>query len=254
MEINYTIYQITNNINGMIYVGSHKSFKLIDNYYGSGKIIKKEIKRLGKENFTKTIISYHDSNEEMLLAEKNIVNREFVERIDTYNLIIAGGYNTIDTILVVNESGKNFRVTKDDPDYISGKLVTPNKGKIMAKDIDGNNYRIYKNDPRFLSGELFPAFKNKTLVFNEYGDKIWIDINDKKFIEGTYKHITKGKKVSNNTKLKLSNNRKLNNVAKGSNNPNYGKCFISKLDEIKTINKFELNKWLLEGWIKMDNK
>ena len=161
----------------MIYIGSHKSHKLNDDYYGSGKIIKREIKKIGKKNFTKIILGYYDTNEEMLIAEKNLVTREFVERSDTYNLIIAGGYNTINTILVINENGKYFRVPKDDPDYLSGKLISPNKGKIMVKDSNGNNYKVSKNDKRVLSGELFSGFKNKILVYNEYNDIIWVNVS-----------------------------------------------------------------------------
>ena len=38
-----------------------------------------------------------------------------------------------------------------------------------------------------------------------------------------------------NTKEKIKNSKIKNESAKGSNNPNYGKCFISKLNDIKTV-------------------
>lgn len=246
----YTVYKMKNKLNGMIYVGAHKTTDINDGYYGSGKNIKKEILRIGKDNFEKEILGYYNTNEEMLLAEKEIVNREFIERNDTYNIIIGGGYNTADTVLVKNSDNKHFRVDKNDPDYLSGKLVTPNKGKMMFVDSEGKYYRLDKNDDIIVSKKLILAGMGKTLVFNENNDKIWVFVNEPKFINGTYKHITKGVIRTKESNIKLSNTRKENNLAKGINNPNYGKTFIyDKIThEIKTVKKEELNNWLNIGW------
>ncbi len=247
----YTLYQITNKLNGMIYIGSHKTTNINDGYYGSGKNIKKMIKELGKDSFEKKILTYYDTNEEMLIAEKIMVNREFIERNDTYNLIIGGGCNSADTVLVKNDQGKHFRVHKNDPDYLSGKLITPNKGKMMFKDSNGKYYRLDKNDPIIISENLIPAGKGKTLVFNETNNKIWVSVDNPKFIDGTYKHITKGIARKKESNIRLSETRKKNNLAKGVNNPNYEKTFIynKNSNEIKTIKKETLNYWLNIGWV-----
>lgn len=51
------IYLITNLVNNKIYIGqSTKPFDETLSYYGSGKKIKRAIKKYGKENFTKRII------------------------------------------------------------------------------------------------------------------------------------------------------------------------------------------------------
>lgn len=93
MSIYYYIYQITNKLNGHIYVGVRKSKLVPENdtgYMGSGNAIKAAILKYGLENFEKRILSVHPSNEEALLEEARIVNSEFVSRSDTYNLTLGG--------------------------------------------------------------------------------------------------------------------------------------------------------------------
>jgi len=45
------IYKTTNNTNGKIYVGQHKSDKFDPSYIGSGSLLKKELKIYGRKNF-----------------------------------------------------------------------------------------------------------------------------------------------------------------------------------------------------------
>ena len=86
----YTIYQITNIINGKIYVGFHKTEDIDDSYMGSGKILNRAYKKYGLKNFTKKILHIFSSSEDMFNKERAIVNEEFVARKDTYNLKIGG--------------------------------------------------------------------------------------------------------------------------------------------------------------------
>jgi len=86
----YTIYKVTNLLNGKIYVGKHQTENINDGYYGSGKAIKNAIKKYGKENFKKEVLFVLDSEEEMNNKEKEIITEEFVLREDTYNLGVGG--------------------------------------------------------------------------------------------------------------------------------------------------------------------
>lgn len=87
----YVLYEIRNKINNKIYLGIHKTKNLNDDYFGSGKLIDRAIKKYGKDNFTKTILETFDDLESARNREKEIVNEDFVARDDTYNIAIGGG-------------------------------------------------------------------------------------------------------------------------------------------------------------------
>ena len=82
----YILYQVTNTVNGKIYVGVHKTKKLDDGYMGSGKVINSAIKKYGIENFTRIILEQFDNSTAMYAREKEVVTEEFLARDDTYNL------------------------------------------------------------------------------------------------------------------------------------------------------------------------
>lgn len=94
MNTYYILYQITNLVNGKIYIGKHKTKHLADKYFGSGTELKKEMKIMGAENFEMTVLCYLNNQEELDLLESLVVNSEFCSREDTYN-IHTGGRNPI---------------------------------------------------------------------------------------------------------------------------------------------------------------
>ena len=60
----YTIYKTTNNINGKWYIGYHSTKDVNDDYLGSGRDLKKAIKKYGIKNFSKEILFVFNSAEE----------------------------------------------------------------------------------------------------------------------------------------------------------------------------------------------
>lgn len=89
----YYLYKIVNRVNNNFYIG-RRAYAGVDvsndNYFGSGLRLKAAIQKYGKENFTKEIIQIFDSEEELITAEKNIVNEALISRSDCYNLAIGG--------------------------------------------------------------------------------------------------------------------------------------------------------------------
>jgi hypothetical protein len=78
------IYKITNKINNKIYIGKDTTNN--PNYYGSGILITKSIKKYGVENFTKEVIDNCESNE--ILCERE---KYWISFFDSCNLKV--GYN-----------------------------------------------------------------------------------------------------------------------------------------------------------------
>ena len=82
----FTVYKITNNINGKFYIGKHQTTDLNDGYMGSGKLLLQAISKYGKENFTKEILFIFETEEEMNTKEKELV----VINEKSYNLCDGG--------------------------------------------------------------------------------------------------------------------------------------------------------------------
>lgn len=87
-KFNY-IYLIRNNTSGKIYIGKHTTDNIDDGYMGSGKIIKRAIKKEGIGNFTKEILSYADT-----LKTLNFLERFYIKKYKARNSDI--GYNLTD--------------------------------------------------------------------------------------------------------------------------------------------------------------
>jgi len=86
----YTIYKITNKINGKIYIGKHQTKDLNDGYMGSGKLIIAAIEKYGIDNFEKEILFQFDSETDMDTKEAELVTDEFVKEDTNYNLCPGG--------------------------------------------------------------------------------------------------------------------------------------------------------------------
>jgi len=86
----YIIYETTNTINGKFYRGLHCTDDLDDGYLGSGKIFKQAIAKYGKETFTRKILCYGDSVEELQELEELAVTQEEVDNPNCYNMLIGG--------------------------------------------------------------------------------------------------------------------------------------------------------------------
>ena len=189
----YTVYKITNLIDGMIYIGCHQTSDLDDNYMGSGKYLKRAQKKYGIENFEKEILEVFDNLEDMFEMESKIVNSEFVDRDDTYNLKEggSGGFDYLNST-GINMKGKNYA-------EISKMGVLAIKEK-MENDVEFRNKQL----------DHLKKASEKAKIVNklmwENGDRVGIPHSDE-----TKKKIGdhwRGTKHSEQHKINISNGLK----------------------------------------------
>ncbi|ALP47050.1 seg-like homing endonuclease [Vibrio phage phi-Grn1] len=96
-EKNYNyIYKITNNINGHYYYGKRSCDCLPeeDSYMGSGVGLHRAYEKYGIENFTKEIVSLHDTHFEAYEEEARIVTENMINSKECYNMKTGGLYNS----------------------------------------------------------------------------------------------------------------------------------------------------------------
>ena len=86
----YNIYKTTNSVNGKFYWGVHNSLDENDGYLGSGTILRKAIKKYGKENFRRETKLLYDTAKEAYEDEARIVDLKMVRRKDCYNEHVGG--------------------------------------------------------------------------------------------------------------------------------------------------------------------
>lgn len=84
--MHYIVYQITNKVNGKIYIGIHRTNDVNDIYMGSGVQIQRAIKKYGIDQFEKSILAHCENEREMFQIERELVTEEFCLRSDTYNV------------------------------------------------------------------------------------------------------------------------------------------------------------------------
>jgi group I intron endonuclease len=208
----YTIYKITNQIDGKFYVGSHKTKDLNDNYMGSGKYLKRAIEKYGIKNFSKEILFVFDTPEEMYDKEKEIVNEDFLTTENTYNLKI-GGFGGWD----------HTNYTPFDGSEYHKKFSQKGAEKFCE---------LFNNDLNFRENWL----KNIKIVQQNAVKK-----NKEKYPNG----IWHGKKHTTETKNKISLSSK--GKHDGIKNSQYGSMWIHSLYEKKS-KKINKNEPIPTGW------
>ena len=102
----YIVYLTTNKIDNKIYVGVHKTDNpdKFDGYLGCGinrfkesSIVQKSnyfhnaVNKYGFDSFTRVTLKIFDSEQDALDFESLIVDKDFINRDDTYNMVEGGG-------------------------------------------------------------------------------------------------------------------------------------------------------------------
>lgn len=110
MPIYGFVYKITNSINGMVYVGQHMGTDF-GGYWGSGQILKKAYEKYGKDVFTREILEYAFTKQDLNSLECHY--------IETLNTLAPYGYN----IATGGKGGYTGETTEESIKKIKAALV-----------------------------------------------------------------------------------------------------------------------------------
>ena len=83
-------------------------------YLGSGKLVKKAIKKHGRHNFVRITLGVFEKEEDAYRMEFELVNENWVSRPDTYNLKVGGhgGWKFVNEREELKEKAKNNLINK----------------------------------------------------------------------------------------------------------------------------------------------
>ena len=173
----YIIYKTTNLIDGMFYIGQHSTFNPNDSYMGSGTQLKEAINEFGKHIFHKEILYDFDNFDDMNNKEIEIVNLDFVEDTNTYNMVVGGAgcistppRNVDTSIICITKDGVNNWIQahllprwKD-----KGWVILPannKQRKPISASSDMTNICITKDgDTKWIRAYLLPRWEDKGWV------------------------------------------------------------------------------------------
>jgi len=170
----YTIYKITNNINGKFYIGAHKTTDVNDTYMGSGKILLKAQDKYGIDNFNKEILHVFDNAKDMFNKEAEIVTDDYLMEENTYNLKRGGfgGWDWINTncskeerirIATLGGNTKHISDTELSANISAGILKSTKcgNGSRRAKELYPNSAMFGKTQSAVAKKKIADSWKNR---------------------------------------------------------------------------------------------
>ena len=210
--MHYLIYEIRHNETGKIYIGKHQTENVNDGYMGSGKHIRRALRKYGPDAFTKTILFDFSTVDEMNAKERELVTEEFCRRTDTYNICEGGkgGWS------FVNRTGKN--------------------------NANGPQGIAVSSEMRAIGNQTFLSRMQTEEFRNSHRTRISSGLRSH-FAE--HDHPWKGRHHTNETKTKIGEANAVK--VRGENNGRFGTMWITDGTVNKVIYKTDI---IPDGWYK----
>ena len=153
------IYITTNNINGKKYIGQHKGV-FNPNYLGSGKLLKRAVKKYGKENFSVLVLQYANNLDELNELEIKYIAELKESGQANYNLAKGGNcigsiynYMTPDEIKKFKEKisktqkGRKQEYSQEELEKRKKRAIERNKSDFMREVcVKRNKERVWRKE------------------------------------------------------------------------------------------------------------
>lgn len=226
----YTIYKITNSINGKYYIGKHITENLNDGYMGSGKYIKSAVAKHGKDNFVKEILILCENEEDM-----NNKERELIDHTDSlsYNLTVGGigGWDYVNSNGLSNTPENKKRKSDTMKIYWDEEKRKSHSDKMKKYNVENGTSRYTEElNRRYADTEYKQKFIDKMKIVNadtekrkKAGQKIkelWESDEDFKNKMKKRKHGSNSEKLKEKWKDPIWKEMMLNRRKKNETNKN----------------------------------
>ena len=222
----YYVYITTNLINGKKYIGQHVSESLNNSYIGSGKLLKKAIKKYGKENFICEIIAFANNKDELNTLEIEEIKKHDAVKSDMFYNITEGGEGTLGRKWTEDDKKKISDTKKRK--YATGETKPAEWDQNRRKHISELMKEQYKNGirkPIAKKGKDSYSYGRKGPLSPKYGTHMSEESKEKlrNTIKQQYENgripSRKGKKDSPEI---IQQKRERGKKLVGELNPNYG--------------------------------
>jgi len=202
------IYKITNIITNKYYIGMHTTYDLNDDYFGSGLILKRSVKKYGKDNHVKEITHIASTREELVHMERNIVNENLLKDPFSMNIRLGG------------EGGGGW---------------TSQQQRENNKKSQETQKRLLENDAEWVKRKSEKLSKSGKLAYAEGRNT------------STPPDWT-GKKHSEESKRKISESKKGKCVGENNSQYGTKWAWVNKDTNTKKIKRDDLLDYLNKGW------
>lgn len=229
--MNHYVYKITNLINNKKYIGK-RSCKCpieIDEYMGSGVLMKKALKKYGVDNFSKTILKICDNEEEAFKWESfYIESAKAYDRDDYYN-IAAGGKGGF-TVFAGKSEEELLLWRKRMSESRKGRIITDEWKAKIIKSRKEKGIGVGENNPMYGKKGIQNHASKPIVMINFEGDLI------KKF-----ECIVSANEFLNKNKA----NSLISRICRSKNGTAYNYLWLFETDYIDMNKNNTYDQWIL---------
>lgn len=174
------IYKTLNLINDKYYIGMHSTAKLDDGYLGSGKRLRRSVRRYGKENFRLEILEFLDSRESLANRERELVNEDVLKDPMCMNLKTGGNGGCSEEVKKIWQSAGKDGLQKrlrEDIEF-KARMIEISRNEMLRRHKEGLvNYNTFEG--RFHKPETIEKMKQSKKGYgvgesNSQFGTIWI--------------------------------------------------------------------------------
>lgn len=207
--MHYFIYETTNTITGIKYIGKHKTDDINDGYLGSGLILSNAIKKYGKNAFVREILFSFDSEEEMNEKERELITLDVCNSDEYYNIALGGQGGCL--VLSENHPKREATIAKIKNAQLENSELLSERARRQHIEKNIGMYGKKHTDET----------KRKMSESGKKIDRYWVRgriVSDETREKLRLANV--GKKMSDEARRKMSENHP---NAKGEKNPMYGR-------------------------------